>query len=122
MISMCQPTGRPDYNWTEFATKESFDKMKAARTAQTDAWKKRISKTGFTNKTLPVALENAGAVGIITNNWSAGFGVDKIFGANTKIVPTVDIALEDQATAQRSASIANQKNWVWYLPLIPLLK
>ena len=28
MISMTQPTGRPDYNWTEFATKESVDKMK----------------------------------------------------------------------------------------------
>jgi carboxypeptidase Q len=35
MISMCQPTGRPDYNWQEFALKESFDKMKAERTAQT---------------------------------------------------------------------------------------
>jgi carboxypeptidase Q len=101
LISMCQPTGRPDYNWTEFATKDSFDRMKAARTAQTDAWKKRISKTGLTNKTLPVALENAGAAGIITNNWSAGFGVDKIFGAYTKIVPTVDIALEDYGMLYR---------------------
>ena len=28
MISMMQPTGRPDYNWEEFGTKESFEKMK----------------------------------------------------------------------------------------------
>jgi hypothetical protein len=101
MISMCQPTGRPDYNWQEFATKESFDKMKTERTAMTDAWRKRISKTGYTTKTLPVALEKAGAAGILTNNWSAGFGVDKIFGANTKIVPTVDIALEDYGMLYR---------------------
>ena len=101
MISMCQPTGRPDYNWQEFALKESFDKMKAERTAATDAWRKRISKTGYTNKTLPVALEKAGAAGILTNNWSAGFGVDKIFGAYTKIVPTVDIALEDYGMLYR---------------------
>ncbi|HVV06806.1 MAG TPA: hypothetical protein VHC96_21390 [Puia sp.] len=26
-----------------------------------------------------MVLENAGAAGIITSNWSAGFGVDKIF-------------------------------------------
>jgi carboxypeptidase Q len=101
MISMCQPTGRPDYNWKEFATTESFEKMKKERTAMTDAWRKRISKTGFTNKTLPVALENAGAVGVLTNNWSAGFGVDKIFGAYTKIVPTVDIGLEDYGMLYR---------------------
>ncbi|MBB6127070.1 M20/M25/M40 family metallo-hydrolase [Mucilaginibacter lappiensis] len=101
MISMCQPTGRPDYNWQEFALKESFEKMKTERTAMIDAWRKRISKTGYNTHTLPVALEKAGAAGILTNNWSAGFGVDKIFGAYTKIVPTVDIALEDYGMLYR---------------------
>jgi carboxypeptidase Q len=101
MISMCQPTGRPDYNWEEFATKDSFEKMKTSRTAMVDAWKERIKKTGFTLRTLPVALEKAGALGVLTNNWSAGFGVDKIFGAYTKVVPTVDIALEDYGMLYR---------------------
>jgi hypothetical protein len=101
MISMNQPTGRPDENWKEFALSESFEKMKAERTAQTAAWRKRISNTGFNARTLPVALENAGAVGILTSNWSAGFGVDKIFSAYTKIVPTVDIALEDYGLLYR---------------------
>ncbi len=63
MISMNQPTGRPDYNWEEFGTKESVEKMKKDRAAQTDAWRKRISKTGFNSRTLPAALEKAGAVG-----------------------------------------------------------
>jgi carboxypeptidase Q len=31
MISMCQPTGRPDDNWEDFGKKESYDKMKANR-------------------------------------------------------------------------------------------
>jgi len=101
MVSVCQPTGRPDYNWKEFATADSFEKMKAERTAITEAWAKRVSKTGYTAKTLPVALEKAGAAGILTSYWSAGFGVDKIFGANTKIVPTVDIALEDYSLLYR---------------------
>ena len=95
LISMLQPTGRPDYNWQEFATKESFERMKKERTAQTEAWSKRISKTGYTTRTLPAALEKAGAAGVVTSNWSAGFGVNKIFGAYTKKVPSVDIAMED---------------------------
>ena len=101
MISMNQPTGRPDYNWEEFGTKESVEKMKAERTEQTDAWRKRISKTGLNNKALALALENAGAVGIVTSNWSAGFGANKIFGANTTKIPTIDISLEDYGLLYR---------------------
>ena len=101
LISMLQPTGRPDENWQEFATKESFEKMKKERSEQQKAWANRIKKTGYTNRSLPVALEKAGAAGIIVNYWSAGFGVDKIFGAYTKKIPTVDIALEDYGTLYR---------------------
>ncbi len=95
LISMKQPTGRPDYNWEEFGTKESFEKMKKARTEQTEAWRKRLSKTGLNNKDLALVLEKAGAVGIVGSNWSSGFGVNKIFDAKTTKIPTVDIALED---------------------------
>ncbi|QCR22068.1 M20/M25/M40 family metallo-hydrolase [Pontibacter sp. SGAir0037] len=101
MISMSQPTGRPDYNWKEFATPESFEKMKEARTAQTEAWRQRIAKTGLNARTLPVALENAGAVGIVMSNWSNGFGVNKIFSAYTKKIPTIDVALEDYGMLYR---------------------
>lgn len=101
MVSMAQPTGRPDQNWQEFATKESFDKMKAARTAQTDAWAKRIKKTGYSTRMLPIILEKAGAAGIVASNWSQGFGVNKIFNAYTQKIPTVDIALEDYGLLYR---------------------
>ena len=95
LISMAQPTGRPDYNWQEFATKESFDKMKKDREALQDAWRRRLGRTGMNARTMAQALENAGAAGIVQSNWSNGFGVNKIFGANTKKVPTIDISLED---------------------------
>ncbi len=101
LVSMLQPTGRPDYNWQEFGTKESFEKMKSDRTVQTQAWTKRIQKTGYTTRTLPVALEKAGAVGVISSLWSAGFGVNKIFSAYTKNIPSVDISLEDYGLVYR---------------------
>lgn len=95
MISMNQPTGRPDYNWEEFGKKESVEKMKRERDILTDSWTNRIKKTGYSLQTLPAALEKAGAAGILTSYWSRGFGVNKIFGARTKKIPTVDISLED---------------------------
>jgi len=101
MISMNQPTGRPDDNWEKFGTKESFEKMKTARAAQTKAWFNRIKKTGKTNRALRLALERAGAVGIVECVWSDGFGVNKIFGALTEKIPTIDIALEDYGLLYR---------------------
>ncbi|GAB3537746.1 M28 family metallopeptidase [Pontibacter brevis] len=101
MISMYQPTGRPDYNWEKFAKPASFDKMKKERDAQEQAWRERINKTGYNTRTLPQALERAGAAGIVTSNWSRGFGVNKIFGAYTKKIPSIDIALEDYGMLYR---------------------
>ncbi|WP_202628629.1 M20/M25/M40 family metallo-hydrolase [Sediminibacterium soli] len=101
MVSMNQPTGRPDYNWQEFATKESFDKLKKERAEQSQQWTQRIRKTGYSVRMLQVVLEKAGAIGIVGNNWSQGFGVDKIFNAYTHKIPTVDIALEDYGLLYR---------------------
>ena len=101
MISMQQPTGRDDRNWEEFATKESLEKMKTERTAASTAWRNRISKTGLNPRGLAQAIEKAGAAGIIGSNWSAGFGVNKIFSAQTSKIPTVDISLEDYGMLYR---------------------
>jgi Iap family predicted aminopeptidase len=83
------------------AERIAFEKMKKERTELTDAWRKRITKTGLNNKNLALAIEKAGAAGIVGSNWSAGFGVNKIFNANTTKIPTVDIALEDYGLLYR---------------------
>ncbi|HRD57494.1 MAG TPA: M20/M25/M40 family metallo-hydrolase [Ferruginibacter sp.] len=95
LISMPQLTGRPDYNWDEFGTKESVEKMKKDRTEQADAWSKRMKKSGLNNAELAKALEKAGAAGIFSSYWSRAFGANKIFGAQVKNIPTIDLALED---------------------------
>ncbi len=101
MISMNQPTGRNDDNWDKFGKKESIEKMKKDRTALTDAWTERIKKTGKTNTTLPVALEEAGAAGIVMSYWSRWSGANKIFSARTKKIPTIDLMLEDYGLLYR---------------------
>lgn len=103
LTSMPQPTGRPDYNWEEFATPESFEKMKKERDEQTTAWNDNIRKTGYTSRTLDAALEDAGAAGIVQSYWSRAFGANKIFSSRTKNIPTVDISLEDYGSVYRLA-------------------
>ena len=77
LVSMKQPTGRPDYNWEEFATEESFTKMKDERDSLTMSWRTNLRRTGFNRRSIIRALEDAGAAGIVASNWSRGFGVNK---------------------------------------------
>ncbi len=101
MVSQYMPNGRPDYNWKEFATPESYEKMKKEAQEQAENWRKSIVATGENSRTLNTTLETAGAAGILSSYWSRGFGVNKIFGANTKKIPVFDIALEDYGQLYR---------------------
>ena len=104
MVSKLEATGRPDYNWEEFATEESFEKMKTARSETNKAWRENMRNTGYSSRSIHQALEKAGAVGIISSYWSKGFGVSKIFSARTKKIPTVDLELEDYSLVYRLAA------------------
>jgi len=108
MISMLQPTGRPDKNWTEFGTKESVEKMKRERDSMNTVWAIRVRKTGFNSRTLPAVLEKAGALGVVTSYWSKEVGANKIFGANTKKVPTIDLSLEDYGLVYRLTAMGSK--------------
>ncbi len=108
LISMNQPTGRPDYNWEEFATPESFEKMKKERSESSRAWRQNIRNTGFSSRTIIAELEKAGAAGLVSSNWSKGFGVNKIFSARTKKIPTIDMELEDYTMLYRLAEYGDK--------------
>lgn len=101
MISRPEPTGRTDDNWEEFARPESFDSLKAQRSRATREWNDRMDRTGHNSRSIATALENAGAAGIIMSYWSREYGSNKIFGANAKKIPTVDITLEDYGLLYR---------------------
>jgi carboxypeptidase Q len=108
MISMPQPTGRPDDNWEEWATEESFEKMKKDRDSLSEVWRERTSASGLSRRELPQALEKAGAVGIISSYWSRGFGVNKVFSSYTEEIPTIDISLEDYGMLYRLAEYGDK--------------
>lgn len=101
MVSMPQPTGRPDENWEKFATEASFAKMKKEREALEKEWRENMENTGYSSRTINKALEKAGAVGIAQSRWSKGFGANKIFSAGTDKIPVVDISLEDYGMLYR---------------------
>lgn len=119
-ISFPQPTCRPDAAWEEYTrpTEEArmmarfmggqepgnvFTRMRDERAAAEAAWRTRIDNTGYGALALPGALEQAGAVGILTSEWSNGYGANRIFQARTNHVPTFAVSCEDYGIVARLA-------------------
>lgn len=67
-----------------------------------------MERIGLNRGALIEALENAGAIGIVTSYWSKGFGANKIFSASTKKIPTVDLQLEDYGMLYRLVESGNR--------------
>ena len=49
-------------------------------------------------------LESAGVGGILSSNWSGGWGVNKVFAAQSDRVPSVDVSCEDYGLLYRMAT------------------
>jgi hypothetical protein len=56
------------------------------------------------NAAIMARLDSAGVIGIGTSLWSNGWGVNKIFGAASERVPSVDLSCEDYGLLHRLAS------------------
>ena len=48
-------------------------------------------------------LEGAGAAGLLSSEWSRGWGVGKVFSAATQAIPQVDVSCEDYGLLWRLA-------------------
>ncbi len=101
LASFPQPTCRPDSSFRAFATPETWQKFSADRRLASQAWQQRVTRTGQSNRVLALRLEAAGARGVVQSNWSNGWGVNKIFNARTRTIPTVDLSCEDYGLVYR---------------------
>jgi carboxypeptidase Q len=102
LTSVAQPTCRPDSSFREFARPATWDRMVADRNTARDAWNARVTKLGGAAVVQRV-LDRAGVKGILTNTWSQGWGVDKIFGTRVERTPALDVSCEDYGLLFRLA-------------------
>ncbi len=101
-LTLAEPTCRPDENWERLATPEAFATMKRERDEARAAWTRSMRVAG-NPRSLAVAAEQAGAAGVLTSTWSAGWGVTKIFSTWTDRIPTLDLSCEDYGLVFRLA-------------------
>ena len=100
LMSFAEPTCRPDEKWVELARPATVERMRASRDTARRAWQARGQRAGAN---LARRLDAAGAAGMLTNIWSAGWGVNKIFTASTTRAPMLSLSCEDYGLLFRLA-------------------
>lgn len=103
LLTMGEPTCRPDDSWEEWATPETLQRMRDARQEADEAWDARLERIGGNFRTVAGMLEAAGAAGVLTSRWSRGWGVEKIFSTYTEEIPTLSLGCEDYGLVFRLA-------------------
>jgi carboxypeptidase Q len=93
--------------WQEFGAPESIAENSAEQRASDSLYNRRVGFGGGAAN-ISGALKNAGAIGVLTTNWSQYPGINKIFGSPRQQLPTLDVGCEDYGLLFRLAE-NNQK-------------
>ncbi len=101
--SYAEPTCRAPESWAEHATPESVERMQARQAEVSGGWRRSVAAAGGAAAVIS-AIEQAGAVGLLTANWSRGWGANKIFSASTERIPSFHVSCEDYGLVHRLAS------------------
>ncbi|HTX66078.1 MAG TPA: M20/M25/M40 family metallo-hydrolase [Opitutaceae bacterium] len=102
-VSYPEPSCRPDSEWITTALPDSWKKFQESRAAERTAWAARIRNAAGTQRRLEIALDGAGAAGILQSTWSGGWGTHRIFNASTEHAPVLDLECEDYGLVARLA-------------------
>jgi carboxypeptidase Q len=104
LVSPVEPSCRPVDRWQEYADQATYDAFVAARAAAREDFSTRVAALGVTEPELVAMLADAGAAGILTSNWSGGYGARRIFGDRSGVVPMFSVACEDFGLLARLAA------------------
>ena len=104
LASMPLPTCRPDSDLRFWADTAVYQHAVAIRDSIQKDWQARLTTAHVNSRSLGPVLERAGVVGILSNTWSRGWGVDKIQSARATLVPSFDVSCEDYTLLARLAA------------------
>jgi hypothetical protein len=101
LVSAPEPTCRAPAEMEGNATPETVERLARERQDLRNTYDRRLSLSG--GRGAVQRFVDAGAVGIVQSSWSGGWGVNKVFRAPTRDVPSVDLSCEDYGMVFRMA-------------------
>ncbi|HEU0298691.1 MAG TPA: M20/M25/M40 family metallo-hydrolase [Longimicrobium sp.] len=103
LASQAPLTCRPIESWQQWALPETLRRL-ASETARADsAWAGRMARTLVPPWAMVHLLGQAGAAGVLTSEWSGGWGTERVHMATTPAVPALSVSCEDYGLLFRLA-------------------
>ncbi len=103
LVSPPEPTCRPLDQWEEFGGDEILASIQAVRQAARQSFAARAGAFSENDAELVQRLAEAGAAGMLTSNWSGGYGTRRVFGDRDGLVPTFSVSCEHFGMLYRMA-------------------
>jgi hypothetical protein len=97
-----EPTCRAPHEMEQNARPETVQRIGVQRAEAFTAFNTAIRGLGGRSR-LREILNQSGALGVVTSNWSRGWGVNKVFSAWTREMPSFDLSCEDYSLLYRMA-------------------
>lgn len=103
LVDAAPATCRPTENWQQWAQPATLQRL-ARDVAQADsAWARRRAGSGMQAWELTHALGLAGAAGVLTTEWTGGWGTSYVHMTMTPAVPVLNMGCEDYGLLARLA-------------------
>ena len=99
-----EPMCRARQELEKFALPETIKWADSVRTAARRAWGRRLVAFRGNPGNALKALDSAGAAGVLTSNWSGGWGATRVFSGLTRRAVALDLSCEDYGLLARLAA------------------
>jgi len=97
LASQPEPICREPQAFGRLARPQTVQRWETQRDSLRRSWQRRLSRLRSANR----RIEDAGAVAVLTSEWSLAWGANKIFDARTRRVPSLDLSCEDYGLVYR---------------------
>ncbi len=105
--SPSEPMCRAPQELERNARPETVARLAAARASARQDFSDRVRALGG-RAAVRALVDSSGALGMLTSNWSRGWGVNKVFSSWTRAVPVLDLSCEDYGMLYRMAERGQQ--------------
>lgn len=103
LVSPPEPTCRPVDRWEEMGDDAVVESLQNARSQARQAFLMRAGAFSENDQELFQKLADAGVAGVLTSNWTGGYGARRVYGDRDGLVPTFSISCEHFGMLYRMA-------------------
>jgi hypothetical protein len=97
------PTCRPMDEWQEFADQATLQAFNGRREEAVSGWVERVATLGVDERDLETMIAGIGVAGVLTSNWTGGYGARRVFGDRVGAYVTLSLSCEDFGLLYRMA-------------------